>query len=267
MSNLVPTPRVDKNGRVTTRHMKPESTPVSTPLSVSKPTLGGSGKQTMSDKEFLVYLDPNNRDYVEHDEYQNALQDIMEHSPSVMDDVTALLKLGNENGSFAIRAFLQENLDTLVYQYTYRGERITERIDGYEDSTDSLKEALSIHWAIGSLSAETDSFFNSFNTGARAAIEVSRSIRSDYGDRDYDSDVSYWRAVGVTALLTGPMTKAEYRSEDQARKSRELVQWMEPMEYLGDIMRVGMERRFKDVESIKAILDSDAPSSLSSGTL
>jgi hypothetical protein len=221
----------------------------------------------MSDREFLTFLDPNNTDYREHEEYQNALQDIMEHSPNVMDDVLGLLKLGNENGSFAVRAFMQENLDTLVYQSTHRGERIAERIDGYEDSTDSLREALSIHWAIGSLSAESDSFFNSFNTGARAAIEVSRSIRPDYGDRDYDSDVSYWRAVGVTALLTGPLTKAEYKNDDQLRKSRELVQWMEPMEYLGDIMRVGTERNFRDVESIKAILESETPTSLSSGAL
>lgn len=55
--------------------------------------------------------------------------------------------------------------------------------------------------------------------------------------------------------------------DEEIIKARELIQWLETKEYLGNIIRVGVERRLRDVESIKGILESGTPTSLSSGAL
>jgi len=264
MSNLVPTPRVDKNGRLTIRHMKPEAAPATASLSASAPSLGTVGKRQMSDKEFLAYLAPEREDF-QHEMYQDALYCITEHSPDVIEDVVSLLELGNEAGSRSVRELLVENLDTVAYQMT-QGKDVSSRVDGFENRTDTLKEALVAHWSVGALSSEArECFFYSIQSGVSQTLQVHRSIKSASGTEEHD-DLSYWRAVGATALLVGVLSGDDL-SDGEVRERRELVQWMETKEYLGDIIRVGVERGLKDVESIKAVLESDTPPSLSSGAL
>lgn len=264
MNTLVPTPRIDKNGRLTTRHMKPEAVSASTSLSAPTPSLGASGVRQMGDKEFLTYVDPKNKEYQQHGEYVDALHSIVEHSPTVIEDVTVLLELGNEAGSEAIRDFVGENLDTIVYQTTQR-KVVSSRVDGFEDSN-TLKEALAIHWSVASLSSEArECFFYSLSSGVRKTLEVHKGIKPKSSEREYDDDLPYWRAVGATAILANP--RGEDLTDEEVKNLQELVQWMETKDYLGDIIRVGVERGLKDAESIRAILESDAPTSLSSGAL
>jgi hypothetical protein len=244
--------------------MKPEATTASTSLSAATPSLGASGVHQMSDKEFLAYVDPKNKDFQQHGEYVDALHNIAEHSPTVTEDVIALLELGNEAGSEAIRDFLGENLDTIVYQTTQR-KVVSSRVDGFEDSN-TLKEALAIHWSVASLSSEAkDCFFYSLSSGVRKALAVHEHIKPQNSTREYDNDLSYWRAVGATALLVTP--RGEDLKDYEVKRVQELVQWMGTKDYLGDIIRVGVQRGLKDVESIKAILESDTTTSLSSGAL
>ena len=265
MSNLVPTPRVDKNGRLTIRHMKPEAATASASLSASAPSLGTVGKRQMSDKEFLAYLAPEREDF-QHEMYQDALYGITEHSPDVIEDVVSLLELGNEAGSRSVREFFVENLDTVAYQMT-QGKDVSSRVDGFENRTDTLKEALVVHWSVGALSSEArECFFYSTQSGVSQTLQVHRSIKSASGTEAHANDLSYWRAVGATALLVGVLSGDDL-SAGEVRERRELVQWMKTKEYLGDIIRVGVERGLKDVESIKTVLESDVPPSLSSGAL
>lgn len=260
----MPTPRVDKNGRLTTRHMRPEEEAAPASLNVPKPSLGTSSKPPMSDKEFLAYLDPDNKNY-EHPMYQDALYSIAEHSPNVIEDAMALLELGNEAGSKSVRDLLEENLNTLVFQATQQ-RVVSSRIDGYEDSTDSLKEALAINWAVGSLSSEApDQFLYSVDHGIRKTLALHNYTKQESSEREYDSDLSYWRAVGATAILISP--NVDDMDDKEILKARELIQWMETKGYLGDIIRVGVDRGLRDVESIKGILESGTPTSLSSGAL
>jgi hypothetical protein len=94
---------------------------------------------------------------------------------------------------------------------------------------------------------------------------VHEHIKPQNSTREYDNDLSYWRAVGATALLVTP--RGEDLKDYEVKRVQELVQWMGTKDYLGDIIRVGVQRGLKDVESIKAILESDTPTSLSSGAL
>jgi hypothetical protein len=56
MSNLVPTPRTDKNGRTVTRHMKPQNTPT---LKAKLPAPLASTQQAQRTKELASLLDTN----------------------------------------------------------------------------------------------------------------------------------------------------------------------------------------------------------------
>lgn len=264
MSNLVPTPRTDKNGRTVIRHMKQEGRNTSSSLAAAAPSLQHS-KPPMSDAEFLYYLDSKNGQYQEHDDYyQRALQKIVEFSPTVKEDVVALYEMGNEKGSLAVLELLQENLDTIVYQWT-RNQIVASRVDGMEHHL-SLKESLSVYWSVGSLSSEADKTFYSLSSGVRQAVELHKALSSDDSTKQTEDDLPYWRAVSAATLIMGYESRVDLTPE-LIRERREMVEWLESKEYLGDIIRVGLERGLKDMDSIKTILESDSPASLSSGAL
>lgn len=217
----------------------------------------------MSDEEFLAYLDPDNKDY-EHPMYQNALYRITEHSPNVMQEALSLLKLGNEAGSRGVREYFQHALDDVVYKMLNDID-VSARTDDLSYRTESLTEALAANWSLETLRAEARDCFYRDGSVIDDMMRVHVHIKSGSNDKDYENDLSYWRAIGAFTLMNLPYRR-ELEDAD-AEEIQQTVQWLETKDYLGDIVRVGVERGLNDVDGIKAILESGAPPSLSSGAL
>jgi hypothetical protein len=243
--------------------MKPEAADASSALNASAPSLGATSGPPMSDEAFLSYLDPNNK-YYEDPMYQDALYRITEHSPNAMQDALSLLKLGNEAGSRGVREYFQHVLDDVVYKIINSFD-VSARTDDLSYRTESLTEALAANWSLETLRAEAGDCFYSNGSVIDDMLRVHARIKSESSDKDYEFDLPYWKAIGAFTLMNLPYRRG--LEDADAEEIQETVQWLETKEYLGDIIRVGVERGLNDVEGIRAILESDAPPSLSSGAL
>jgi hypothetical protein len=127
---------------------------------------------------------------------------------------------------------------------------------------------MAIHWSVGSLGSEVSGGIpGSLSTRVRIAIAVDECLRAKGGVEHDEDDLSYWRAVSVSGTLAGVIRMEDDLGSDVIDTRNELVKWLETKEYLGDVLRVGMERGLSKIDDIKAILESDVPPSMSSGAL
>lgn len=280
MTHLILTPRVDKNGRVTNRHMKPAETDSvllsGLPAPVIASNVVASPSSELEDVEMLRFLFPDDPEIASNtpfinDAYAEALNIIFEQSPEAKEKIISLMEIGDEGGSSSALKFFKESLDTVVYNIQQRND-LTKRMDDMAGHTATFGEALVRTWAIGSVRSEIGNSFP-FNDG-QLASKINQGHISLHGtnhksESAYADDRGYWRAM-VSVCMTDPYLFWDQPSDHQIEDIREFLVWASTKDYLGDIIRVGTERNTRNVEHIRSILNLNAQNdstALSSGTL
>jgi hypothetical protein len=253
MSNLIPIPRTDKNGRTVVRHMKPEATATiqrSLPLATLPSTLSPQ------------FTDENLLEIFKLDDYGNPAQreswlrsvKVMRQSQEVTALALELINSGSEGVVSAIRKRIgRAAFSTLNY---------IDSKTAYPDWENRCRNAwgpkiipeLIVEWArvsvMESLDVEPDSQDSDFVINER--IYGLHFALTDVDKRsDHNKDFEYWR--GLSLLYFAGVKVIDGEKEKQS--AIELAAWLNQREDPSVVIGLARERNLHDVKGLEYILE------------
>lgn len=267
MSNLVPTPRTDKNGRVVVRHMKPEtgasslkSLPQVSPLPVSL-------LSSYTDDDLIEAFGLNNVSVptMKTTILRGIL--IMREEKEATSLALELINYGNEKLAESVRKKAVTS-HSRILNYSYSP-------GGYVDAEKRCQEAwgpstipeLILEWAkisvIESLDIDPDSL--KANYLIDDGINKLHTALTDDEDREArGKDFDHWRNMSLLHF----MGIRKVKSKEGKRTALELSEWLDRQEDAAAIVRLARERKVYTVKELEDLTEQvNVNPSLSSGIL
>lgn len=262
MSNLIPTPRVNKLGHTVTKHMKPASTPSS---SVAIPAVTAPVPPGASNRQILDLLNENTvRGWSERFSMEPYLDMVRQSSDDCIPTAQHYLTTGCVTGRRWAAGVIRSDLLDLQFKKTH--------LEDYESSGE-LEQACSSSlgtafnskvvrsWSTGAVLEETGR--KPHISGLRADIDyIDDALTEDdaYTGHRRALDPVYWRGVAAFAL-------SEVKA-DSFKDQREFIDWAGTHDDISLVIDTAAERGTIVVSELKAIMEHPSvPASLRTGIL
>lgn len=255
MSNLIPTPRTDKNGRIVVRHMKSDAAgTVSKKLSTVPPLGTGASSTGLTNEELSALIDPEGMIPEGISIYLDMLR---KDNPTTLPIISELLTTGNETGKkLALRKF-SIMLNDIANSYQANPRKW---VRGYSPQQGSprLESEVAKNWAIGNVAEElgigmsSDREYQNLNGPATNTDYVQHGGAFNSAAKT----TAYWRGT-----IAFNQTTIRWRDEDK-KKVHAFVLWAGEQGNLQAIIDVASERKTLDVDTLTGVLaerDSSSP--------
>lgn len=253
MSNLIPTPRTDKNGHVVVRHMKPSQEPSSlSRLSAVAPVLQEAEGTPLTHGEIADLLRAEGQ-HVE--DAEKCLELLQEKDDGVLPLAWELLTTGNSDGRKLVAGKLAENMLSIAESY----EKNPAKWRRTTFKNRFLAPELAKVWSIANVCEEL---------GMSLDIDDKKSFYQVYGPiSNYHYvlhqgmypkaavEPDYWR--GFIALFH---VKSE-RPYIDIENAEPFMTWAGKHENLRAVVDVARERETLDVNTLSGVLEDQNPSS------
>lgn len=274
---MIPTPRTDKNGVTSIRHMKPVSGsapqrngfPPATALTGN----GGNKQGSVDSLVHLIYGDKSHKPE-ELSDARWAVGEFQKASPRVAELMGKLLTEGTETGHGVIR---ERVINTVAMMSAFK----TEDESRFEWKLKSIRSAIDEDelrrlWNCGNVMEECGSAENVVIPG-RVGRVIEKELPAYYPRTDL-TELSDEMLRGVTAFTITDITPARDESLDQktktavereyCRNAKKFIDYAGSHPDIGLVTRIAMERRTLDVSVIKKIIkDGEKNPSLRDGLL
>lgn len=254
MSNLIPTPRTDKNGRTVVRHMKPEATAASRHALLPLATLPSTLSSEYTDEQLMDAL---KMDYFGNPAQKESLLravKIMRQSQ----EVTALALELIASGSEGVANAVGKRVDRAAFNIlNYTAGKNT-----YPDWEDRCREAwgpkiipeLILEWARVSVmeSLDVDPDFQPSGFSINESIYGLHFALTDLDKRSsHNEDFDYWR--GLSFLYFAGVKVIDGEKEKQS--AIELAAWLSQRDDPAVVIGLARERNLHSVEGLEYILE------------
>lgn len=237
--NLIPTLRIDKNGRAITRHMKPESAPVARKSipSVALPA-SSSSAPAMTDSEIAA---------------------VLSNTGSAIDGYTIHVMRDHDGGDGVASAarFLMTGSDTgkkMAAEDFLTAARYVQRKQSQDSYGEELLGNVVSAWAAGNVLEETSAQIDYSLVGNMRFkhYKVFHDIPSD--------DPVHWRGLAVLDL-------ADPNGAGSQKDQREFVQWAGRQDDIKRIVSIAVERGTINVDTLRGLMEQDITTPLRDGAL
>lgn len=260
-NHLTPTPIVDKNGMVTTRHMKTATTTATSGTVIPPVTMGKSSPHPEGSIEQVCELIYGRNDADEHERLVVGL--MQEDDKKTLPLAARLLTTGNDIAQSSVRAVLDTALSDIMYAYGESDDDELWRDRCHGAWSPFIKHNMMAAWNVGSLLEETgDSTNPRFLEEDIHRIDSVLNPLATYGDRSADN--TYWRGLAAAA-----MTRVYQNTKDDAKTIRGFVMWAGKHNDVSRVIATATERGTFNVVSLHEIMaEQDRTASpLRQGTL
>jgi len=256
-NHLTPVPRTDKNGRVTTRHMKTIDTSASgVSIPIVQLPVSNAHKDTVEQDAGLlsaIYGDEDNPTLPRN--HEKAIRFVNQQHPELLNTVNMLLAKNNDGGSASARNYLMASLNLLGDNISLTEDPDVLRLSYTDGLNAEFDETIVRAWAIGSMRAEFPNTYTSFYdddfqdglAGLRLLIYGSNT--ASHPNRKTDTD--YWR--GMTALyLTG--SDDFFDTTEGQQEAHRFVEWAGTQADLTLAVSIVAERKTINVDHITSVI-------------
>lgn len=257
--SLIPTPRTDKNGFTSIRHMKPETAPSAASRNlpaVALPALPTAPVE-LTDEQLIALVDPDSSIPEGIGTYLDILR---EDNPDTLPYVSQLLTTGNERGREATLERFRTQLNKIANHYIYDSTQW--RAQSEYIRSPFLEGELNKTWTIANLADELDSHKHELEDDLMSsqADDLHRQHQGACGQFQRTMDTDYWRGIIAIGLSGAPMRGPK----DTSR----FIWWAGRHDDLGAVIHLATERDTIDVDTLSGILtEYDAKSPIREGYL
>lgn len=253
MSNLTPTPRVDKNGQTVIRHMKPEV--AATPRSI--PTVGSLMKQISArDRVMKHYLESASND--DKDNVRTALTLLHEDDPATLIMIDTYLTTGSDEARTSVDKYVGLVLDTIT---------VSRHNAAFRNAKDWKQKECPDVWA-PTLPRELRKRWNALNLAVDSGLHVDYDDPQEYfdwirstatldtvPDTEEDRD-EYWRGLGALTLVQFATDEISYWDrKGRLPYTRRFVEVAGSHPEVKEFLALAIERETVDSDAINAILE------------
>lgn len=250
--SLIPTPRTDKNGVTSIRHMKPETAPSAASRNLPAVALPASptAPVELTDEQLIALVDPDSSIPEGIGTYLDILR---EDNPDTLPYVSQLLTTGSQIARDTTLNEFSVILNKIADHYVYEFEDW--RVRSEDLRSPHLEDVLSLTWTAANMADELPSYRDELSP--RNALREIATIHSSH-QRHYDQsqrtmEPAYWR--GITAIhLSG----LPYRAKSNTVK---FIWWAGRHENIGAVIKLASERKTIDVETLSGLLEHYDPES------
>lgn len=232
MSNLIPTPIVDKNGVPSIRHKKPTAAKVQKKGGIPRvATMGNSPAHNsqLNTEQLVNFIYPDMRDeMLERERVVTALELIREHSSGELDLGLELMRTGSETASELVRKEIDFNVTSISI---VRSRENYYRIDENVKSSAQLDPiTLRQAWNCGNVMDESG-FTDDTGIPGRMKNISRQELRRELPKLDYQTtDDSFWR--GITAFtIIDTYAKTDDSMSDKQKAAAKLVFYREAKKF------------------------------------
>lgn len=260
MSNLIPTPRIDKNGRTVIRHMKPEDTTQKTPVIPAVAVPEQTPQQRV--REIIDLLQGGSMDHADLAMYLRYLDD---DNSKTLPLFKKLLTTGTPQAQRAVESYLHEVIGDIKEAGDGGSSYDEDEMDDYDDHwnwIDRCPDAWHPHSTHNALR-----IWNTFNVMDEHGIEGNRyeiiHRITELGTMHNDLDPMmnpesmrnrFWRGAAAAAIGT------EERNTERAQWGhiKEFVQWAGRHEDIAIVINTVKERRILHPEMLDQVIAEKA---------
>jgi hypothetical protein len=250
--SLIPTPRTDKNGITSIRHMKPEMTPSVPVKHLPAVTLPAAPEEPveLTDEQLIDLIDPERLIPEGVDTYLDLLR---EDDPETLPYISKLLTTGSERGREEILEVFRNQLNRLANHYTYDGDDW--RVRSEDIRSPFLEGELNLRWVLANLADELPGYRDEIpGGGTLGSIMNIHHSHAGYHNRSHQAmEPEYWRGIAAIHLSGLP-----YRAKDNTDK---FIWWAGRHDNLGAVIQLASERRTLDVDTLSGVLAQYDPKS------
>lgn len=250
--SLIPTPRTDKNGVTSIRHMKPETTP-SVPVkrlpAVTLPS-APTAPVELTDEQLIAIVDPDSSIPEGIGTYLDILR---EDNPDTLPYISKLLTTGSQSGRDATLERFRTQLNKIADHYVYEFEDW--RVRSEDLRSPHLEEVLSLTWTAANMADELPVHRDelSYRNALSQISAINNSHQRHYDQSQRTMEPAYWR--GITAIhLSG----LPYRAKPNTVK---FIWWAGRHENIGAVIELAAERKTLDVDTLSGLLEHYDPES------
>lgn len=275
MSHLIPTPRTDKNGVTSIRHMKPEAGSETKGRSIPlvKSTSPSADTIVIDDLIDLVFGDEEG---VDRESAHQELSAIHKHSPETFPTLLKLSAVGTDRAHTLLREQVVRTVSTLSMSRGIYGKR-----DNWDSSEATTCQRLSPNrlrqaWNCGNVMEETGNADYSAIPGRFERV-IAKELPKYIPNLDTETaDDSVWRGIAAFTLTDIVYDPAHYDTPAQKkaaerkyqRDAKKFIEYAGKHKDINTVVRLAIERDTLDVADLKSLIaaGSVAPS-LAEGAL
>lgn len=254
MSNLIPTPRTDKNGRIVLRHMNPDAAP--SHLRASLPTVGALA-QRVSDRESIHKYFISTWKSFDGEELTKALKLLQEESEGTIPLLHGCLTAG---GSSAIHAYIAGHIGASIMELIKAMNRSSYDPNWRDECKDVLSPEFRGHtsrlWHALAVSEESGYEWDDPEVHARWIRNTQILVENNWNDVDLPKSDDHWRGMSALALVqlhTGK--EIFYTDPDLIAQVPGFVELAGNHHDLKRVMDIAVPRQLIDANAIRAIMD------------
>jgi hypothetical protein len=253
MSNLIPTPRTDKNGRIIIRHMKDQNDDSKKMASFPHVAISTVSSAMPSDDTLVEMIFGSSPDPEFVPKFHKYLEALPLSDSGMISSFVALVGAGSPGGTETARRFLSVKLESAILYNSIVHPRYTGQL---------LRA-----WAIGDVREDMGLPFD--QRGEFNIIEGVSGIRSllqqdKQPHDDVTTDLPYWR--GLTALY---LTNLDLFAEDQdIETAKRFIEWAGHRDDIGAVVKLAAERAISDPAELEDLMtEMKGYNALGDGTL
>lgn len=271
MSNLTPTPIVDKNGVASIRHKKQVTDqsvsgrtipPVATPVSIAE-------YEPLSIEQLIDLIYPNRPESPSDDEtIARELNIIREVSPDAIRLVEELIPSGTRTGADLVRNRIGDLVGTITYSRKIYGDRGNYQQTLNTAATLDARELVRV-WNCGNVMEESG-FTDDMGVPGRLRNVVDQEFRRELPKLDFENLTDrFWRGAAAFTILDKEYATAGLDDKEKAaskrdfyRESKKFIDYAGKHKDIGLVIRTAKERDTLVVSELKEIIDrgNTAPS-------
>lgn len=254
---LIPTPRTDKNGRTTIRHMKPEKHTAGTKLI---PVVQMPSSQTPEpglSNERVMELIANSRGIFAGMHLDiSSLDAIRVYNPDSFARASAYLDNGSPKArSMAVTA-LCKSVNNFLSAFSSEYQSVSSTAHSY---LDTMESEVVMSWAVGEVIDETGRT-EDHNRVVGAAVILESMLNSHRNGVSRSVDPEYCRTIAVLTLAC--------QGQERLDSERiEFLQWVTGRDDLRLVIETARERGTVNVGVLSEVLDRGITPPLREGTL
>jgi hypothetical protein len=253
MSNLIPTPRTDKNGHTVVRHIKADtSTTVSKKL-LSVPQLAQAAPAGLTNEEISSLIDPQ----ALIPKGLSTYLDLLRHdNPKTLPLIGELLTTGNKTGrKLAARKFTSM-LNEIANSYTANPAKWSRRLSRNFGSP-MIESEIAKNWAIGNVAEELGIGMSSDRDyhNLHGPVSNTHFLQQSGTTNSASMTTAYWRGT-----IAFNQTAIGWKEGDK-KKIKAFISWAGDQENLQTIIDLASERNTLDVHTLTGVLEEQDSSS------
>lgn len=261
-SSLVPTPRVDKNGRSVTRHMRTDGNSAKKLLSLPAPS-DPKAKTVLPDEIVEKIGEEFNDSFSSSHTFRGFLLEIHNCDDEILPLAATLMSTGSDTSKRLTRGVVRDTVDDMKTFTHWNEDTQSGKPKGsrsWSQEYQLTKARLVSAWSLGNV-IEESGVQAQIDDELEAIVEFAYDLEGHRRHDKLSGDPAYWRGVAALSLTN-------IVGGSNSSRITEFIEWAGKHDDIRAVMSTMLERKTVIVPVLQGIMEqTDIAPSLSSGRL